>query len=195
MPSRRQRTDGGGLLHDIVQRDGLGAAHDTVRGDDDLRVGVDETAGERLRAEATKDDGVDSADASAREHRNRELRDHRHKERDSVPALDALALQHVRHPLHLVEHLRVRPVGELLVLAIRLVIEADLIALPRGDVAVEAIVADVCARSVGGSVRTVYTAVRRQWGGSGAAVGRQWGGGGAAVRWPWGDVEALTSAR
>ncbi len=58
-----------------------------------LRI-VDAIA-QRLGAEATKHDGVHGADASAREHRNRQLGNQREVDRDAVAALHAERLHHV----------------------------------------------------------------------------------------------------
>ena len=50
---------------------------------------------QRLRREAAEDDGVRRADPGAGEHRDRQLRDHRHVDRDPVALLDAELLERV----------------------------------------------------------------------------------------------------
>ena len=59
-------------------------------GDDDLRLRVLDPARELVRGEAAEDDGMDRADARAREHRDDRFRDHRHVDDHPVAALDSL---------------------------------------------------------------------------------------------------------
>mmetsp|Transcript_40474 Transcript_40474/g.104742 ORF Transcript_40474/g.104742 Transcript_40474/m.104742 type:complete len:234 (+) Transcript_40474:820-1521(+) len=77
------------LVGDVVQLDGLAAAHHTVAGDHDVRAGIHQAVGEGLRREAAEDDRVHRTDARARQHRQRQLADHRHEEGDAVAGLHA----------------------------------------------------------------------------------------------------------
>src|SRR5207245_7284543 len=64
--------------------------------DEHLRLGVVDTPGERLWAEAPEHHGERRADPRAREHGGGQLRDHRHVDRHAVPLADAELLQGVR---------------------------------------------------------------------------------------------------
>ena len=57
--------------------------------DDDARASVVDAHGQLVRREAAEHDGVDRAQARAREHRHQRLRHHRQVEDDAVAAPDA----------------------------------------------------------------------------------------------------------
>ncbi len=91
--------------------------------------------------EAAEDDGVGCADAGARQHGDRELRDHRHVDGDSVALLHAKPAQRVREAADLVEQLGVRDGARVAGLTFPVVRHA--VAQSRGHMAVEAVGADV----------------------------------------------------
>ena len=66
-----------------------------VRGDDQLRLRVVDAIRERLGAEAAEDDRVRCSEARAGQHRDRQLRDHRHVDRDAIAGPDAQLLERV----------------------------------------------------------------------------------------------------
>ena len=72
-----------------LQRDGLAAAIAAVRRDEHLGATVVDAAAQGLGREATEDDRVGRPDPRARQHRDRQLRDHRHVDRDPVAGRDA----------------------------------------------------------------------------------------------------------
>ena len=85
---------------------------------------VQDPHGQRVRAVAAKDDGVDGADASAGQHGHHQLGHHGHVDGDTVALLDALGLQHVGKLAHLLVQLAVRD----------LALVARVVALPvKGD--------------------------------------------------------------
>ena len=93
---------------------------------------------------AAEHDRVRRADAGAREHRDRQLRDHRHVDVDAVALLDPERLERVGEALHLVEQLGIGDGAGVARLALPVV--RDLVALAGGHVAVEAVVAHVEGR-------------------------------------------------
>ena len=84
------------FVGDLLQRDDLAAALAAVGGDEQRALRVVDAIAQRLGAEAAEHDGVNRADARAREHRDRELGNQRQVDRDAIAALDAERLQHVR---------------------------------------------------------------------------------------------------
>jgi hypothetical protein len=97
---------------------------------------------ERLGREAAEDNGVRRPQPGAGQHRDRQLRDHAHVDPDRGPLLDAELLQAVREANDL--RLEVGE-GELAPVVDRLAfpVVGDLAAVPRLDVAVDAVEADV----------------------------------------------------
>ena len=83
---------------------GLDAAR---RRDDRLRRGVVDAGGKLVRGEPAEDDGMDRADARARQHRHHRFRDHRHVDDDPVALGNALVDQHAGQRIHPVERLGV----------------------------------------------------------------------------------------
>ena len=98
-------------------------------------------SGERLGGEPAEDDRVRGADPGAGEHRDRQLRDHRHVDRDAVAGPDAELLERVGRLLDLAQEVRVGERPRVARLADPVV--GDLVAEAVRDVAVDAVVADV----------------------------------------------------
>ena len=121
-----------------LQREHLAAPVAAVGGDQHLGLGVVDPVGERVRGEPAEHDAVRGADASAGQHRDRRLGDHRQVDVDPVAATDAEALEHVGEALHLVEQLGVGDRARVARLALE--VERDLVAEAGLDVAVEAVV-------------------------------------------------------
>ncbi len=107
-----------------------------VLGEHDPCVGVEDALGQRIRREATEHDGVDGADAGARQHGDRQLGDHAHVDGDPVALADAQRLQPVGELRHLGVELAVRDGAGVAGLADPVV--GDLVAV-IGEVAVEAV--------------------------------------------------------
>ena len=102
--------DRGRLLQRVIdvlfELDHLPAPPSAVGGDADLRFGVVDPIGQRLRRKAAEHHRMNRADSRAREHRNRSLRYQRHVDRDAVAVLDAEALESVTASANFVgEHL------------------------------------------------------------------------------------------
>ena len=72
------------LVGHLLERHDLAAAIAAVGGDEQRGLRVVDAIAQRLGAEAAEDDAVDRADARAREHRDRELGNQRHVERDAI---------------------------------------------------------------------------------------------------------------
>ena len=96
---------------------------------------------QRLGGEAAEDDRVRRADPGAGEHRDRQLRDHRHVDRDPVALLDAELLQRVGGLADLAQQVGVGERPRVAGLADPVV--GDLVAAAGLDVPVEAVVGDV----------------------------------------------------
>ncbi len=84
----------------LFQRDILAAANAFVRGHDECRLGVLDTAGEAFGREAAEHHRVNGADARAGEHGVGRLGNHRQVDRDPVALLDAVRLQNVGELAH-----------------------------------------------------------------------------------------------
>ncbi len=82
-----------GLVDDVLERDDLAAAPRAIARDDHPARRVLHTITDSGCREATKDDGVDSADASARQHRDRQLGHHAEVDRHAVGLADAVRLE------------------------------------------------------------------------------------------------------
>ena len=104
------------------------APEPTVGRDHDLALGVVDAVDQRVRAEATEHDGVRRTDAGARQHRHRQLGDHRHVDGDAVALLHAERLQRVGELLHLGEQVGIRDRARVAGLAFPVV--GDLVAAP-----------------------------------------------------------------
>src|SRR5690606_23878143 len=89
------------LVHGRLERVGRTAAEAAVGGDDQLGVGVVDTALQRRCGESAEHDRVDRADARAGQHRDRQLGDHRQVDRYAVALADAQLRQRVRGLAHL----------------------------------------------------------------------------------------------
>mmetsp|Transcript_5521 Transcript_5521/g.16322 ORF Transcript_5521/g.16322 Transcript_5521/m.16322 type:complete len:572 (+) Transcript_5521:391-2106(+) len=140
--------DFAGLVRDVVQVDRLVAPHDSVAGDDHERPRIHQAVRERARREAAEDHRVHRAYPRAREHRERQLRDHGHEERDAVGGLHAEGLQRVRDAADLLEGLRIRVRLGLrrrlvLVGVVPLGDEGDAVPVPGRHVPVQRVVGDV----------------------------------------------------
>jgi hypothetical protein len=96
---------------------------------------------ERLRGRAEEDHVVGSADSRTGEHGHRQLRHHRHVDRDDIPGADAPSAQARRQRLHLAQELRVghRP----LLSALSVPVVGDPLAAAGPDVAIQAVVGGV----------------------------------------------------
>src|SRR5690606_7543212 len=80
----------------FLQRNRFAATHAFISGDDESGFAVDDTTGKRLRRETREDDRMHRADARTGQHRISGFRNHRQIDRDAVPLLDAVLLQHIR---------------------------------------------------------------------------------------------------
>ena len=67
-----------------------------IGGDDHFRLSIVIAVRNRFGAEAAEDDRVDRPDPSAGQHRDRQLRDHRHVQRHAVAGLHSEFLQNIR---------------------------------------------------------------------------------------------------
>ncbi len=130
-----------GLVDAPLQRHQVAAPPALVGGDDRDRGRIVHAVADRLSAEPAEDDGVGRADAGTRQHRHRQLRDHRHVDAHPVATLDAELAERVGEPADAGEELGVgdRP-G---VAALTLEVVRDLVAPSRLDMAVQAVVGDV----------------------------------------------------
>src|SRR5581483_5408536 len=126
----------------LLQRHGRAAPPCLVLRDQDLALHVDHAARQRIRGEAAEDDGVRGTDARAREHRDRQLGNHAHVDRDGRSLLHAEPLQGGRELRDLLLQLGVRDLAAL-VLRLAFPVIRDLVAAALLDVAVEAVVRDV----------------------------------------------------
>ena len=113
----------------------------TVGGDQHLRGGVVDAIGERIRGEAAEDHAVCSAKASAGEHGDRDLGDHRHIDRNAVALGHAERLQRVRGLLHLAQQVVVGNGAAVTWLADP--VEGHLLAATSGNVAINAVLRNV----------------------------------------------------
>ncbi len=95
------------LVGRLLQRHDLTAAPAAVRRNQERSLLVVDAVAERLCAEASEHDAVDGADARAREHRDRELRDEGKVYGDPVAALHAERLEDVREAADLAEEIEV----------------------------------------------------------------------------------------
>ena len=89
------------------QRNLAAAAQAFVGGDHEIRLAVVDASGKRVRREAAEYDGMDRADARARQHGVSGFRDHRQIDRHPVALLDAVSLQHVGEAAHIVVELAI----------------------------------------------------------------------------------------
>ncbi len=129
------------LVDRRLQEGGLPAPPAAIRGDDELRLRVVDPARQGFGREAAEDDGVRRADAGTREHRDRELRDHRHVDRDAVALADAQRVEGAGRLLDLAVQVRIGDRPGVARLADPVV--GDLAAEAVLDVPVDAVVADV----------------------------------------------------
>ena len=83
------------LVGHLLERHELAAAIAAVGGDQHRALRVVDAVAQRLGAEAAEDHGVHGADAGAGQHRDGQLGDQRHVERDAVALLHAEPVQHV----------------------------------------------------------------------------------------------------
>jgi hypothetical protein len=134
----QRRVDGG------LERIRRAAPEAAVGGDDELRADILDPVAQCLGGEAAEHDAVRRADPRAREHRDRQLRDHRHVQRYAISLADAERGERVREPAHLGVQLSV---GErALVAGLALPDDRGLVAAPRVlalEMAVETVVRDV----------------------------------------------------
>ncbi|MCG3122788.1 MAG: hypothetical protein GIKADHBN_01191 [Phycisphaerales bacterium] len=107
------------LLDVLLERHHLAAAVPAVGGDDHLGIGVHDAFGDRVRRKPAEDHRVRRAQPGAREDRDRQLRHHRHVDRDDVPLLHAQALENVRHLAGFDLELAVRQPADLGFLGVR----------------------------------------------------------------------------
>ena len=121
---------------------GGAAAVAAVGGDDDLGVAVEDARREGVGGEAAEHHGVGGAEASAGQHRDDGLGDHRQVDRDPVALLQAQLGQRVGCAGHLVLELGVRDVARV-VLGLADPVQGDLVALAGLDVTVDAVVGSV----------------------------------------------------
>ena len=114
-----------------------------VLGDERLGAGRLEPLAERLGREAAEDDDVGRADPGARQHRDGQLGHHAHVDPDDVALADPEPAQGVGHPADVGQELGIRDRPLLLADRFGDEVVGDLRASARGDVPVEAVVADV----------------------------------------------------
>ncbi len=129
------------LVGHLLERDDLAAPITTVRGDEQDGLRVVDAIAQRLRAESAEDHAVHGADPGAREHRNRELRHHRHVERHAIAALHAKRLEHVGERTDLLIQVPVRERPAIAGLAFP--DERGLVATRRTNVPVDAVRRDI----------------------------------------------------
>ena len=115
----------GGLLH----RHHRAPAMEAVGADEHGRIAVAQPAGDRLRAVAGEDRGVDRAERPEREHGDDALDAHRKEHRDPVSRSDADRAQPGREPSHIRPQLAVRAPVHPPVLALGDEREAPLVAV------------------------------------------------------------------
>jgi hypothetical protein len=113
----------------------------TVGGDDELGLGVVHAIGERFGAEATEDDAMRGADPGAGQHRHDGFGNERHVDADPVAGDDAEMTHDVGAAAHLTQQIAV---GERALVA-RLTLPDDrrLVAPPRKNLAIDAVVGEV----------------------------------------------------
>ena len=70
-----------------------------------LRLRIVDAVAQRFGGEAAEDDVVRDADPRAGQHRDRQLRNHAHVDRDAIAFLDAERLQHIGEPADFVMQL------------------------------------------------------------------------------------------
>ena len=125
----------------MLESDLLAAPVPAIGGDQDLGLAVVDPTRQRLGREPAEDDRVRRPDPGAGEHRDRQLRDHRHVDGDAVARLDAELLEGVGRLADLALEVAERQRSGVAWLADpvvgRLVAEAPL------DVSIDAVVADV----------------------------------------------------
>ena len=102
------RTLGERLVDRLLERQHLAAPPAAVGRDLQLGAGVAVALGDRLGREAGEDHRVDRADPRTGQHRDRQLRHHRHVDRHAVARLDAEVLEHVRELAHFAVQLGIR---------------------------------------------------------------------------------------
>ena len=129
------------LVGMVLEPDLLAAPIAAVGGEQDLRPAVVDPARQRLGREPAEDDRVGRADPGAGEHRDRQLGDHRHVDRDPVAGLDAELLERVGGLRHLA--LEVAEGQRPGVARLADPVVGDLVAEPALDVPVDAVVGDV----------------------------------------------------
>ena len=129
------------FVGDLLERDDRAAPIAAVGGDEHRCGRVVDAIAQRLGAESAEHHGMDGADARARQHRDRQLGNERHVERDAIALLDAERLQDVGELAHLPEEIEVRQRAPIARLA--LPDKRRLVAAPGAHVAIETIGADV----------------------------------------------------
>ena len=130
------------LVGGPLQRHGRAAPPGLVLRDQHLAAHVVQARRERVGGEAAEDDGVRRAEPRAGEHRDRRLRDHPHVDPDRGALPHAELLQRVRERDHLAQQVGVGQ-SRAVAVGLALPVEGDLVAAPRLDVAVDAVVRDV----------------------------------------------------
>ena len=84
-----------GMVDILLKGDELAATVAAVCGDDELRAGVGQTVLDALGAESAEDDAMNGSDPGAGQHRDGGLGDQGHVDKDAVPLLDSVALEHI----------------------------------------------------------------------------------------------------
>src|SRR5229473_2841549 len=118
------------------------AAPTLVLRDEERARHVVQAPRQRLAAEAAEHHCEGRSDACAREHRDRQLRDHAHIDPDVCPLLDPQLLESVREPHHLLLQVAKRDLAPV-VRGLPFPEVGHLVAEAVRDVAVDAVVADV----------------------------------------------------
>jgi hypothetical protein len=126
----------GGLLH----AHGLTAAHEAVRGEQHLGLGVLQPRGDGLRAVAGEARRVHRADAGHGEHRDGGLGGHGQEDPDGIAGADAQSLQRIGEPVDLGVQLPERERAHAAVLGLA---DDGWLVATRGEVAIDAVGGEV----------------------------------------------------
>ncbi|EKE17442.1 MAG: hypothetical protein ACD_10C00455G0003 [uncultured bacterium] len=87
------------LIKQVLVRHGLATAHAGVGGNDQRRLGIIDTGGQRTGSKTAENHRVNGSNAGGSENGKTGLSHHRHVNQHAVTALDAQALVNRRHAL------------------------------------------------------------------------------------------------
>ena len=129
------------LVCRLLEWEHTATAPRAVAGDEHLGLRVVDAVAQGVGREAAEDHRVRGADASAREHGHRELGNHAQVDVDAIALDDPEGSQRVGQPADVIEQGRVGDRAGVARFALPVI--GDLVAVPGGDVAVEAVVRSV----------------------------------------------------